>query len=257
LRLSSFNTRYWLRRVDHAGNGILLRGKPYISNRGSMEIGDHVFINSSPVQTHLISASGSRLAIGSRVSIGHGAAIASQCEIEIGEDTRISAYVIIMDSDYHTPGKRFGGNPKKSPVYIGPRSRIGAHSILLRGTVLGAGAEVGPGSVVSGRIAAGEYVQGNPAKVLDQKAVVAKVSGSKDEIVEIAAQTLGLDEAVFHPDQALQALPEWDSLNILRLLLTLEERLGIRLNENQLFSATRVSEILAIVEGAKMDSNSE
>ena len=265
--MSSFKTRYWLRRVNQAGNGILLSGKPYILNRGSMAIGDNVFINSLPVQTHLISAPGSRLIIGSRASIGHGAAIASQCEIEIGEDARISAYVIVMDSDYHTPGER-GGNSKKTPVYIGPGSRIGAHSIILRGTVLGAGAEVGPGSVVSGPVPAGEYVRGNlkareilrrkTAGILDHKVVVTKVfGGTVGGIAEIAAQTLGLDQADFHLDQVLQELPQWDSLNILRLLLALEEQLGIRISEDQPFSATRVSDMLAMVEGAKKDPNSE
>lgn len=247
--MSFFGARPWLRRLEWVGNGIVFRGKPYISNRGSMQIGNNVYVSSLPVQTHLISAPRARLVIGDRVSISHGVAISAQCAIEIGDDAQISPYVIIMDSDFHVAGKR-DAESERTPVYIGPRTRIGVRSTILRGTILGAGAEVGPGSVVSGRVPAGEYVAGNPARARDRHAVSAEASQIEEQITHVIAQTLGLDRRSFSLNEVLENLPGWDSLSVLRLLLTLEDQFDVSLREDQILSACRISDVVAMIEGA-------
>ena len=211
-----------------------------------MEIGNNVSVKSLPVQTHLISAPRGRLVIGDRVSIGYAVAIAAQCAIEIGNDVQISPYVIIMDSDYHVPGKR-GAEPERTPVHIGSGTHVGVHATILRGTILGEGAEVAPGSVVSGLVPAGEFVAGNPARIRDRNAIGAITANIEDQIIDIAARTLGLDRRAITRDQALQNLPQWDSLGVLRMLLVLEEAFDIRLDEDHLLSATRVSDVITMV----------
>ncbi|CAN5435284.1 non-ribosomal peptide synthetase [soil metagenome] len=48
-------------------------------------------------------------------------------------------------------------------VRVGARARVGARSMLCPGAVVGADAEVGPGSAVFGEVPAGEYWAGSPA----------------------------------------------------------------------------------------------
>ncbi|WP_268958150.1 Pls/PosA family non-ribosomal peptide synthetase [Occultella glacieicola] len=48
-------------------------------------------------------------------------------------------------------------------IEVGPQARIGARSMLLPGTVVGARAEIGAGSLVSGEVPAGEEWSGSPA----------------------------------------------------------------------------------------------
>jgi acetyltransferase-like isoleucine patch superfamily enzyme/acyl carrier protein len=249
--LSILGSRRWLRGVDRFGSGIVFHGKPYISNLGKLELGNGVFVSSLPVQTHLIAAQRGRLLIGDRVSIGHGVAIAAQSAIEIGDGVQISPYVIVMDSDYHVAGQR-GAEAERTPVYIGPRTRIGAHSTILRGTTLGEGVEVAPGSVVSGRASAGEYVAGNPARVLSRNAALERAAGIEAQTIDAVAQALDLDPRSIDANQTLQSLPQWDSLSILRVLLMLEEQLEITLRQDEITSVARLSDLIAIVEKASV-----
>jgi len=48
-------------------------------------------------------------------------------------------------------------------IHVGAGARIGGRSMLLPGTAIGAGSEVGPGSAVFGPVPAGEYWSGAPA----------------------------------------------------------------------------------------------
>jgi acetyltransferase-like isoleucine patch superfamily enzyme/acyl carrier protein len=249
--LSILSSRRWLRGVDRFGIGIVFHGKPYISNLGKLEIGNDVFVSSLPVQTHLIAASRGRLLIGDRVSIGHGVAIAAHSVIEIGDDVQISPYVIIMDSDYRVAG-RPGAQPERTPVYIGPRTRIGAHSTIMRGSNLGEDVEVAPGSVVSGRTSAGQYIAGNPARVLNRNTGRERALGIEDQTIDAVVRALDLDRRSIDVDQSLQSLPQWDSLGVLRVLLMLEEQFEITLQQDEISSVDRLSELVAIVEDASV-----
>jgi acetyltransferase-like isoleucine patch superfamily enzyme len=74
-----------------------------------------------------------------------------------------------MDGDRHffldaqgEPGKN------TAAIQIGDHVWIGARSLVLKGTRIDDGAVIGGGSVVSGHIAAGTVVAGNPARVIAQ-----------------------------------------------------------------------------------------
>jgi acetyltransferase-like isoleucine patch superfamily enzyme len=148
---------------------VRLDSGPEIRNKGVMRIGKDVIFRASPVQSHLHVEPGGELMIGDRVYIGQGVSISSRSRIEIGDDVRIADYVIIMDTDYHDVNNRHL-KPEAAPIFIGRGSIIGARATVLRGTHIGENVEVGPGSLVFGRIAARARVSGVPARRLTSAA---------------------------------------------------------------------------------------
>ena len=148
---------FWLRAANTVGTAALCDGKPHVMNRGILRIGSDLFVKSLPVQTHIHVERGGILIIGDRVTIGHGVNISCATKIEIGSDVRIGAFAMIIDTDYH-----LSDNPKApgktAPIFIQNGVRIGAHATILRDTYLGEGADIAPGAVVYGRIAAGSRV---------------------------------------------------------------------------------------------------
>lgn len=91
-------------------------------------------------------------------------------EIVIGDDVRIGALVTILDTDCHSLDylDRMNGDKqtKTKPVKIDEGVLIGAQSIVLKGSHIGAHAVIGAGSVVTGDIPANCIAAGNPCKVI-------------------------------------------------------------------------------------------
>ncbi len=95
-------------------------------------------------------------------------------QIEIGEETIISAGVFILVHDYSVATAIRTVRPVKAgalphfvkPVKIGNNVFIGARTIILPGTTIGDNTIIGAGSVVKGNIPSGVIVAGNPAKVI-------------------------------------------------------------------------------------------
>jgi maltose O-acetyltransferase len=82
--------------------------------------------------------------------------------ISIGDSTVIGPRVTILAHDASTRGHT--GYTRIDRVQIGKRVFIGAHAVILPGTVLGDDVVVGAGSVVMGEVPSGTVVAGNPAR---------------------------------------------------------------------------------------------
>lgn len=132
-----------------------------------MRIGAGFWLGSRPAPSHLIALTGARLVIGDRVAIAYGAAITAMRAIEIGSDTQIGPFVVIMDSDFHRVGNREDSG-EVSPVIIGSNVRIGPRVTILRGTRISDNAVIQGGSTVQGTVRAGAVVAGVPAKPLSK-----------------------------------------------------------------------------------------
>ena len=152
-----------LRGCDRVGAGARVVGTPYIQNRGRITIGEDFHLRSMPVTSHFVVGRGATLEIGRAVEIGHGFAAAANLRITIGDNVRIAPFVMIMDGDFHEVGN-FSAAPECRPIEIGAGARIGARVTILRGAVIGAGARVAAGSVVSGFVPPGAEVAGVPAR---------------------------------------------------------------------------------------------
>jgi acetyltransferase-like isoleucine patch superfamily enzyme len=118
-----------------------------IESRGLLAIGDHVYIG----PFNLIDASGG-------LTIGEGAQVTSHCTLL----THSSHQALRI------AGRRYWGaaDPpafRRAPVAIGAYSFIGAHSVVMPGSVIGRGAIVRAFSYVDGAVPDFAIVAGQPA----------------------------------------------------------------------------------------------
>ncbi|WP_424320464.1 acyltransferase [Lacticaseibacillus chiayiensis] len=84
--------------------------------------------------------------------------------ITIGNDVAIAENVTIRDSDNHTVIRE--GFKKSKPILIEDHVWIGMNATVLKGVVIGTGAIVAAGAVVTKNVPAHSLVAGVPAKVI-------------------------------------------------------------------------------------------
>lgn len=250
LAARSLRAKWPLRAAQRVGVGVRVFGTPWVENRGTIEIGDDFTFSSDPVTSHLVVGRGAVLTIGNRVSVGHGAAIAADDRIEIEDDVTIAPMVMIMDTDFHDVTS-MAVESRTAPVRVEAGARIGQGAVLLKGSHVGRDAVVAPGSVVSGTVAAGIHVGGVPAREIRVRvgarggATLDRVEAT-DRVARIIAETFQVPRAVIL-DDGPATLPGWDSLGVLRLLVTLEDELGVTVDAERLAGARSVREVVAIL----------
>lgn len=110
-----------------------------------------------------------------RVEIGAGARLGERCTIvahagvSIGAGARLEDGAVLVDFDHVVDDVELPIRAQPliaSPIAIGEHARIGLGSGVLRGVTVGAGATVGPHSVVTRDVPAGTTVGGVPARTL-------------------------------------------------------------------------------------------
>ncbi len=140
--------------------GIVLHEDACLRIRGNVVLGDGVII-----EVH----AGASLEIGPDTFINPNARVISLESIRIGADCAVAWDVQIMDGDRHFFLDAEGGREKNTAaIRIGDHAWIGAGALILKGSSIEEGAVVGAGAVVSGRVAAGTVVAGNPARQIRQ-----------------------------------------------------------------------------------------
>jgi acetyltransferase-like isoleucine patch superfamily enzyme/acyl carrier protein len=237
----------WLRKCESVGDGVRLVGHPAIvcAANSSITIGARFWFSSEPVESHMVAGRGAEIRIGDDVWIGHGAAIAADRRISIGDGARLGPFVTIMDNDFHVVGDRAAVS-EVTPIAIGRSVHIGSGVTILRGATIGDGARVESGSVVSGIVAANATVAGVPAAI--RRAGSGNDADGAD-ISSVIMRSLGLSAP---PDlhAGPRDVPGWDSLGALKLLLALEEAFDVRLEAEDLVRAHSVGAVVSVVERA-------
>lgn len=123
-----------------------------------------------------------KLQIGNNCYIGKNTIIRTGDELIIGNDVLISHNVTIMDTDSHEidhleraasfkqmvqyghPAQK--GNVKAKPIYIHDHVWIGYNCSILKGVIIGEGAIIAAGSVVTKNVEPFTMVAGNPARFI-------------------------------------------------------------------------------------------
>jgi acetyltransferase-like isoleucine patch superfamily enzyme/acyl carrier protein len=235
---------FGLRGIDRIGRGSVISGRLHIANDGWIVIGEDCRIASHPTQSHLVVMPGGEITIGNRVVISYGAAISAIRAIEIGDDTRIGPFCVILDNDFHKVGDRHSSG-LAAPVQIGRGVTIGARVTMLRGTRIGDGARILSGSTIYGAIAGGAVVAGVPARA------VGKENAKGDPAVSaVVMRVFGLGQPPAASDQLAQ-IPAWNSRAAVRLLLALEETFGVILDANRIGTAISVGALSALIAQAR------
>ncbi len=239
---------------QRVGPGARVRGRVVVENLGRIAVGAGLTIDATPVATHLVTAPAGVLDIGDRVTIGHGVGITAHARVRLGDDVAVGPYAMILDTDFHVVGDR-GARPECTPIHLGDRVVVGAHVTILRGAVVGDGARIEPGSVVSGHVPAGAHVAGVPARPVDAAPAGARAAAagelsagevSVDDVAAVVAHTLGVAGALTG-DRRCADVPGWDSLGMLNVMLSLEAAFGIELRPDDVVRVRLVGDLAAVV----------
>lgn len=71
---------------------------------------------------------------------------------------------------------------------------------------------------------------------------------TRAELIPLLATTLEADSTQFSESTVLSALPHWDSMRLLEVIVLLDEQLGVNLNAGQLTKCQTAGQILALVD---------
>jgi len=228
---NAMRTHFWLRECMSVGNYPRLVGKPDIHvAEGEARIGHRFYLSSSPVASHLVAGPNAVLDIGNDVSIGGGAAIAAYQHISIGDGTQIGPFVIIMDTNFHGLAGDQSVQHDCRPVVIGKGCRIGSRVTISRGTVIGDGAEILAGSVVSSTIPPGACAAGARARIIGQAGDWAsRWDSPAAALPDILMTSL---ELASPPDIDSNPLPtqQWTADHVRNLCDAIEKRIGVVLD---------------------------
>lgn len=173
---------WWALRGIEIGAGWRFYGLPVIQRhrRSRIRIGRAINLRSTPRSNPLspnhpvvISTrrAGALLSIGDDFGMTGGSLVCDE-RISIGDRVWVGANAVICDTDFHPldPETRrtrpLDGN--SAPVEIADDVFIGMNALVLKGVRIGERAVIGAGSVVSGDVAAGAIVAGNPARVIGE-----------------------------------------------------------------------------------------
>lgn len=163
-----------------SGKNLMVNGKIKIcGTKGKIVIGNDVVINSSkyaiPIgytcRTVFWILGDGKIIIGDNSGMSN-VALCSQTSISIGNNVMLGGGVKIYDTDFHSIDyiERRNINTdkgrKSKAIIIEDDVFIGAGSMILKGSHIGARSIIGAGSVVSGIIPAGEIWGGNPVKFI-------------------------------------------------------------------------------------------
>jgi acetyltransferase-like isoleucine patch superfamily enzyme len=159
-------------RINRVVYGKKLRGnRCVIKNKGRIELGDNVLLNSFPdgelyktgLLAHLDSA---LIRIGNNCAL-NGTIVHSRNAVTIGDNCMFGPGVVILDNASHNTSidtvRRRTGRIADDPVVIGNNVWVGMHSIILKGVHIGDNSIIAAGSVVTKNVPSNQVFGGNPA----------------------------------------------------------------------------------------------
>ena len=165
--LPALRAHWYLRGATSLGKRVRVWGNPWVENHGNLIIGNRVRIRSTVARIELYVDGRGSLEIGDGVFINYGTSIAASKSVQIGENCSLGTYVMIIDNHYHRlEPERRGERPESLPVVLERNVWLGGHVIVLPGVRIGEGSVVGAGSVVTRDIPPRSVAVGQPAKVI-------------------------------------------------------------------------------------------
>jgi acetyltransferase-like isoleucine patch superfamily enzyme len=151
------------------GGGAVIEEGVLIFNPSHVHIASDVYIGH---RTMLCGDTRAELRIEEGAWIGPDCYMHSAGGIRIGRQAGIGPRVIILTSTHaetSAPAPITDAPLEFAPVEAGDGCDIGVGSILLPGARVGAGTQIGAGSVVTGEIPTGAIAAGAPARVMRQR----------------------------------------------------------------------------------------
>lgn len=161
----ALNARFHLRSAARMGQRVQLRGRPAVSNQGTLTIGERVRLVSTVATLELVTLPGGHLEIGDNVFINYGSSLVASNHVKVGNDCLIGTHVMVMDCDFHRVEDKVW-DTTGYPVILEDRVWLGNRSMVLKGVTVGHDAVVAAGSVVTRDVPPRTVVAGSPARVV-------------------------------------------------------------------------------------------
>ena len=171
----------------HHGKNFKVFNKIYLIGKGTIRIGNDFMFTSgdciNPISRNLrgciYTEQDAKITIGDRVGVSSSSFWISK-ELTIGNDVKIGADTLIIDTDSHQIDyrlrKKYPHNQEEAlflnsqihsaPITIEDDVWIGAKCIILKGVTIGARSIIGAGSVVTKNIPSDCIAAGNPCKTI-------------------------------------------------------------------------------------------
>lgn len=248
-------------RRFHAGRRFLVYGRLSVRGPGTVIFGDNVAIYGRV--TPWTYADDAVIKVGNHSSL-EGTRFGCKSSITIGSDC-ILAEARIADWDFHSvhANRHDPAAPiRVAPVQIEDNVWIGADTGIMPGTAIGRDSVVSFGAICAGRHPQGVVLIGNPARV------AAKVPGAsigptpaeaiRDraqrspprgeaslDIESVIAGALGIAVESVNDSLEFRGVSEWDSMGHLRLVVALEDALGVAIDDELAIELTSVPAIRA------------
>lgn len=151
------------------GEGSVLEDGVLVFHPGTVFLGRDVYVGHRAM---LKGDTRGRLLVGDGSWIGQDCFLHSAGSIRIGSRVGVAPRVVMLTSVHEEtppPAPVIDAPLEFAPVEVGDGCDIGVGAILLPGTRLGAGVQVGAGAVVRGEFPEGTVVAGVPARVLRRR----------------------------------------------------------------------------------------
>jgi len=158
--------RFTLDDLDAVGEGVVIEEGVLIFGAEQVRLGDNVYVGHRAM---LKAYPEGGIEVGRDTWIGPDCSFSGAALICIGEGVGIGPGVQILTSTHRDPGPDraiMEGDLERAEVVVGDGSDLGVGCILLPGTTLGRGVQIGAGAVVSGAIPDLAVAAGVPARVL-------------------------------------------------------------------------------------------
>lgn len=151
------------------GDGVVFEPGALVFHPENIEIGDGVYVGHYAILKGYYRG---LLRIGRGSWIGQHSFLHAAGDLSIGERVGIGPGVCVLTSTHRLPP---GTSPiidaslELAPVVLESGCDIGARAVILPGSTVGRGAQVGAGAVVKGDVEAGAIVAGVPARVVGKR----------------------------------------------------------------------------------------
>jgi maltose O-acetyltransferase len=232
--------------VGEIGEAESSHGHPIVFNEGEIQFGNNVSISTLGEPVTLMAKPGAVIVLGDDVAVGSGSTIAAFGRVEVGSDTQIGARCRLLDDD------------SGAGIRVGDRVLIEDDVMIVAGAVIGADARILKGSLVVGRVSDGAVVRPSADPIFFQPTGAAGARSSKSATPADTAQDAPLLQEVratvstILPSAAVAAagavLEDWDSLTTVHLIVALEERFGVMIDDGALIDRRTLQSLTDYVE---------
>jgi acetyltransferase-like isoleucine patch superfamily enzyme len=157
--------RFRLNELGSLGQGVVIEEEVLIFNPGHVHLGDDVYVGH---RTILKGDTRGELVIEAGAWIGQECFLHSAGRIRIGQRAGIGPRVMMLTSTHvetAPPQPIIDAPIEFAPIEVGEGCDVGVAAILLPGAHIGAGSQIGAGTIVSGVIPPGVVASGVPARV--------------------------------------------------------------------------------------------